>query len=54
MKYDEPFPTEDFEAWEAQKIKRYENYFYEPQRKDEDELWDQGEINSNVVWFPII
>lgn len=36
MKYAEPFPFEAFEAWEAQKMEMYENYFFEPEMKEED------------------
>lgn len=37
MKYIEPFPVEAFEAWEAQKMEMYEDYFFEPEVKHEEE-----------------
>jgi hypothetical protein len=37
MKYAEQFPFEAFEAWEAQKMEMYENYFFEPEVKEEEE-----------------
>lgn len=37
MKYAEPFPFEAFEAWEAQKMEMYENYFFEPEVKADEE-----------------
>ena len=37
MKYAEPFPTEAFEAWEAQKMEMYENHFFEPEGKDDED-----------------
>lgn len=42
MKYYEPFPTEAFEAWEAQKMEMYENYFFEPERDDEEDDQELG------------